>query len=360
MKTSQRASANIKSLHEKALETARNYIRLEKELLEIIIEIEKKKAYRRLGYSSLYTYVNEGLKISPSTSYNFIQVARKSIEVPALKEEVSSGRISISKAKKIAPVLNKENHQQWFTVAHSSTHRKLEREVALASPTQAVPEKVNYVPSTEKVSERVQVKRSVPRLAVQLGVSEKLMLKLRDVQNLESQRQKKNITLEETLEALTELYLEKKDPVRKAKRQKARGKLKPLSHPLTPTNAMPIGEKIKNAAPKSSLRNGKPQNSSHMQKNSSRDLLILDPCSKENTKEHEFKIEYKAKREPNPFHPQKLKPRVRPRFTSRKNKRTPLPAHILHQVQLRDGRQCSYHNHKGQRCDSRRFLENSS
>ena len=43
MKTSQRASASIKSLHEKALETARNYIRLEKELLEIIIEIEKKK-----------------------------------------------------------------------------------------------------------------------------------------------------------------------------------------------------------------------------------------------------------------------------------------------------------------------------
>ena len=100
MKTSQRASANIKSLHEKALETARNYIRLEKELLEIIIEIEKKKAYRRLGYSSLYTYVNEGLKISPSTSYNFIQVARKSIEVPALKEEVSSGRTLYQQSQK--------------------------------------------------------------------------------------------------------------------------------------------------------------------------------------------------------------------------------------------------------------------
>ena len=150
--------------------------------------------------------------------------------------------------------------------------------------------------------------------------------------------------------------------MRKAKRQKARGKLKPLSHPLTPMGAMPTGvtptgEKIKNAAPKSSLRDGKPQNNSHMQKNSSRDLLILDPCSKENTKEHESKIEYKAKREPNPFHPQKLKPRVRPRLASRKNKRAPIPAHIFHQVQLRDGRQCSYHDHKGQRCDSRRFLE---
>ena len=53
MMTSQRQFANVKSLHEKALKTACNYIRLEKELLEIIIEIEKQKAFRRLGYSSL-------------------------------------------------------------------------------------------------------------------------------------------------------------------------------------------------------------------------------------------------------------------------------------------------------------------
>ena len=177
--------------------------------------------------------MNEGLKISPSTSYNFIQVARKSIEVPALKEEVSSGRISISKAKKIAPVLNKENHQQWFTVAHSSTHRKLEREVALANPTQAVPEKVNYVPSTEKVSERVQVKRSVPRLAVQLGVSEKLMLKLRDVQNLESQRQKKNITLEENSRSLDGALLGKERPREESQETKGQRKTKT---PLTSTH----------------------------------------------------------------------------------------------------------------------------
>ena len=135
-------------------------------------------------------------------------------------------------------VLNQDNHKQWFEVARQSTHRKLEREVALANPTQAVPEKATYVAPNERVAEKVQVKQSVPRIALQLGVSEKLMLKIRDVQNLESQRQKKNVSLEETLEALTELYLEKKDPVRKAKRQKARGKLpfpsaSALGNPLT-------------------------------------------------------------------------------------------------------------------------------
>lgn len=59
----------IQSLHQQALETARRYLLLEKDLLEIIIEIEKRKAFRQLGYNSLYTYVNEGLKLSPATSY---------------------------------------------------------------------------------------------------------------------------------------------------------------------------------------------------------------------------------------------------------------------------------------------------
>lgn len=40
-----------------------------------------------------------------------------------------------------------------------------------------------------------------------------------------------------------------------------------------------------------------------------------------------------------------------------KNKRTPIPAAILHQVYLRDEGRCAYYDHKGWRCSSKRFLE---
>ena len=99
------------------------------------------------------------------------------------------------------------------------------------------------------------------------------MLKIRDVQNLESQRQKKNVSLEETLEALTELYLEKKDPVRKAKRQKARGKLpSPSGQPIDTLTH--VGEAKKETS--------KPP---HLQEHSSQDLLLSEKRPKANFKE---------------------------------------------------------------------------
>ncbi|MGE3972892.1 MAG: HNH endonuclease [Bdellovibrionales bacterium] len=46
--------------------------------------------------------------------------------------------------------------------------------------------------------------------------SEVVSLKLKRAQELESQRQQKNVNFEETFEALLDVYLEKKDPVQKA------------------------------------------------------------------------------------------------------------------------------------------------
>ena len=133
----------IQTLHEKAKETAKHYFRLEKELLELIIQIDKRKVFYRFGYKSLFTYMTEFLKLSPATAYSFIKVARKSHEIPELKKEVMDGRLSISKAQKMTRVLTKDNHREWFGLAQRTTHRKLEREVALASPKQSVIEKTS-------------------------------------------------------------------------------------------------------------------------------------------------------------------------------------------------------------------------
>lgn len=47
----------------------------------------------------------------------------------------------------------------------------------------------------------------------------------RRCQDLESQRQKQHIDLEGCLEVLAQFYIEKKDPLKKAQRQKAKGRL---------------------------------------------------------------------------------------------------------------------------------------
>lgn len=79
-------------------------------------------------------------------------------------------------------------------------------------PQQAVQEKARYVTET--------------RLELKLGVSEELMQKLRRAQDLISQKERRSATLEEALDAILISYLQKQDPVEKAKRFEVKTKSK--------------------------------------------------------------------------------------------------------------------------------------
>ncbi len=57
-------------LHNKALELAKDFKRIEIELVEIIQKIDAAKIFRKLGFASLYEYVNQGLGLSESVSYS--------------------------------------------------------------------------------------------------------------------------------------------------------------------------------------------------------------------------------------------------------------------------------------------------
>jgi len=199
-------------LHQKALEIAGRFRKCEFELLEILQKMDQKKGFIQLGYSSLFVYAVEALKLSEANASNFIAVARKAREIPALKSEIEKGTITVSKARKITPVLNKENQTQWLQKASSLPTRKLEQEVAKVAPETAVRERAKYVAEN--------------RLELKIGVSEALMKKLRRAQDLVSNSLRKPARLEETLEQILNLYLEKKDPVQKAKRVSAKQKIK--------------------------------------------------------------------------------------------------------------------------------------
>ncbi|MCB0407184.1 MAG: HNH endonuclease [Bdellovibrionales bacterium] len=218
--------------------------------------------------------------------------------------------MSLSKAQKMAAVLTPENQNQWFDLAKISTHKQLEKQVAMASPRQAVIEKMQYVSPQIDIAEKIQVKTSVSRVALQMGLSEKLMLKLRRAQDLESSRLKKSLSLEETLEQVINLYLEKKDPVRKAERQKMKGQLQTSHHVINKLNL----------------------------NYSSQELLMQGPATRQLTSSLDLKQ-----------NSIKLK--------GIKIKRQPLPARLIHQVQLRDRGRCTFTNSQGQRCSSQRHLE---
>src|SRR5262245_13884155 len=107
---------NYQEIHRQALQIAERFRRSEHELIQILQKIDEKRVFQRLGYASLFVYATKALGLSEANAYNFMTVARKSVQVPELAKAVADGKITVCKARKIAPVINKENSQQWLNL----------------------------------------------------------------------------------------------------------------------------------------------------------------------------------------------------------------------------------------------------
>jgi hypothetical protein len=196
----------IEKLHEQALSFAKTYLAAESNLIAVLQEIDLCRGYRDLGCKSLFEYATTLLGLSESVTYNLTTVARKSREIPMLQEKIREGSITLSNARKIAAVITPQSQDRWLAAAETMSKRELEKEIARENPELAVTEKVRPV--------------SENRLELKLGVSEKLHQELRRAQEIVSTKNRRPASLEETIEALTQLFLEKEDPIEKAKRAK--------------------------------------------------------------------------------------------------------------------------------------------
>jgi hypothetical protein len=198
------SESSVQNIHEKALIVAQKFKRAEADLISVLQEVDEAKVYLRMEYPSLFQYCVDALGLSESVASNFITVSRKAAEVPGLQAAIQAGTLSVSKARKIVPILTLANQEEWVDKARTFSTRKLEEEVAKVDPREATPERMKFV--------------SEDRVDLRLGVSKTTREKLLLAQDLESQRRMRAATFEETLETLLEVFLEVKDPVRRAAR----------------------------------------------------------------------------------------------------------------------------------------------
>lgn len=217
----------IRDIHHRAQQASAKYKTAEIELINILDEVEQNRVFLRYGCNSLFQYGVQCLGLSDSVVYTLIAVTRKSREVPELKNEIKEGRLTVSKAKRIASVITKENKNHWIEMAKTSTQSKVEREVSKVNPQEARKGRMTYIHPQNEIQEKVIVQQqpTAVRVQLQVGISEKLMIKIRRVQDLVSDKSQKPASLEQALESIVELFLEKHDPVKKAERQFLRGKL---------------------------------------------------------------------------------------------------------------------------------------
>ncbi len=178
----------------------------EAELLSVLISLERSDGFRQLSYPNLFVYCRKALGLSEAQACYFLKVARTADKVPELATAVTSGEISLSQARRVAAVITPETAALWIEKAATLPQRELERAVTIANPKAIVREKIKPV--------------APERSEMRLGISVELERKIQRVREVLSRASKTHVTLEAALEEMVELFLERKDPVEKAKRAK--------------------------------------------------------------------------------------------------------------------------------------------
>ena len=219
---------------EKAKGLATDYLRTEGLLLTVLIEMRRRRLFAVLNYSGIFDYCERRLKLSRAQAYYFKIVAEKSDEVPQIKQAVLEGGLTLSQARRIAPVVTKENHKEWIGKAKSLPQKDLEREVTAVNPKAHVQERIR--PVAKELSEL--------KVPVDLKTEENLAA----LMEILSQKLGKGATLAQVVAWEAEVTRTKFDPVKQAERSRIissrksapTSKVKPGRQPVLASTHHPV------------------------------------------------------------------------------------------------------------------------
>ena len=183
-----------------------------------LIELENRKAYRELGYGSLFEYCVHGLGYSTGAAHrrtSAAEVLRTNPEVEAL---LLSGELTLCTVSRAARKI--ESNEITVSEITQKSTREVELLVAYANPREAKPrEKVKpvVVQAAEAKEERYEIKFSVSKETFQ---------KLEEAKKLLSHSLGADLSVEKLIEALLEKTLK---PVAKKERRNLRTRVVPAS-----------------------------------------------------------------------------------------------------------------------------------
>ena len=197
----------IQEWHEEGVELAYVWKRCEHRMVELLGLIYQSKGYLLYECAGLREYAICRWKLPENAAKDLVTVAIKSLEIPEMLEALKQEKATVSKLRKVCPVINEEEKADWLLLVEKASTRDIEKVVAIERPG-AAQTSMHYI-----AGELVELKAAVP---------ERLADDLKRIQDLLSQKEQRNINLVEALEWMIHSALEKLDPVRKAERAESR------------------------------------------------------------------------------------------------------------------------------------------
>ena len=197
----------IQQWHAEGVELAYVWKRCEHRMVEILGFMHQCKGYYLYECASLREYAIQKWKLPENAARDLVTVAIKALEIPEMLEALKSEKATVSKLRKVCPVINEEEKVDWLMLVEKASARDIEKVVAIERPGEA---KVSMHYLT---GDLVDFRAAIP---------EKLAEDLKRIQDLLSQQHQCNINPVEALQIMARTTLDQIDPIRKAERAEER------------------------------------------------------------------------------------------------------------------------------------------
>src|SRR5512135_572879 len=116
------------------------------DLLEHLIELDRRQLYADAACSSLSGYCIERLGFAEDEAFKRVRVARLASRFPRVLDELRTGAIHLTGLFLLSPYLTDENHAALLDEARGKTKRQVEALIARHFPKPDVPDRVALAP----------------------------------------------------------------------------------------------------------------------------------------------------------------------------------------------------------------------
>ena len=200
-----------KELNLNLLKMVQHERKLTSQILDYLKEVEDRMLFAKRGYPSLFSYCTEFLGYSESAAQRRISSMRLLKEVPQIKEQITSGALSLSNISKAASFFRQEKKlsQKTYTPIEKN---KILQSLQGKTQKQAEEELVKINPRTfQNIDKQRVVSSEITEL--RLTLDKKTMEKLNRLKEL-----KPDLGTQELLDWMLSRCLKQVDPLEKPKR----------------------------------------------------------------------------------------------------------------------------------------------
>ena len=117
-------------------------------LIAHLAELYGRRLHERAGFSSLFTYCTDVLRLSEHEAYDRMKAAKVVRRYPAVLTLLVSGRVNLTTVRLLAPHLTRKNEEELFSAASGKSKRQVQELLAGRYPKADVASSVRKLPSS--------------------------------------------------------------------------------------------------------------------------------------------------------------------------------------------------------------------